>query len=119
METVSLYVLWLIAVGVISYVAGNWKYRDELATTKACMLGERHARYEWVRRYNDLYDLYLKIPHTYENCAEEMLFMFNWWASRKEIAEKFNVPYPTTCEWIRKKIKEKETKINPIQNPLI
>ena len=41
------------------------------------MLGERHARYEWTRRYNDLYDLYLKIPHTYENCAEEMLFMLN------------------------------------------
>lgn len=41
------------------------------------MFGERHARHEWTRRYNDLYDLYLKIPHTYENCAEEMLFMLS------------------------------------------
>ena len=119
-ETASLYVLWLIAVACVSYLAWRWKWATDLQLAEADLKGQRMARKEQQRKYDELYDAFLRVnklnkdlnkkiqtlPPTYEDSANDMFTMLNMWFSRKGIAHKYGVPYPTVCSWLRKKEKE-------------
>ena len=133
-ETVSLYVLWLIAVGVVSYLAGNWKWSSERQLLEADLNGQKLARKEQQRQYDELYTAFLRmnklnsglqkklssLPPTYEDCADEMLAMLNTWFTRHEIADRFGVCYSTVCYWLRKKQKEyTNVVLNVHQAPLV
>ena len=135
-ETVSFYVLWLVAVAVVSYLAWRWKSSVDCQLLGADLNGQRMARRELQRRYDELYDAFLRvnklntelnkkiasIPPTYEDCADQMVAMLNTWLTRHEIADRFGVNYSTTCLWIRKKLDEPSWEyavLNVHQAPLV
>lgn len=133
-ETVSMFILWLVAVGVVSYMAWRWKWADDLHMANADLQGQRLARKEQQRKYDELYDAFLRvnkmntdlnkklqaIPPTYEDCADDMVTMLGMWFSRQGIAQKYKVSYSTVCYWIRKKQKELENaKVDFRQTSLI
>lgn len=121
-ETVSMFILWLVAVGVVSYMAWRWKWADDLHMVNADLQGQKLARKEQQRKYDELYDAFLRVnkmntelnkklqalPPTYEDCADDMVTMLSMWFSRQGIAQKYKVSYSTACYWIRKKQKEVE-----------
>lgn len=131
-ETVSLYVLWLIAVGVVSYLAWRWKWATDLQLTEAELRGQKMARKEQQRKYDELYDAFLRvnklnkdlnkkiqmIPPTYEDCADDMFTMLHMWFSRHGIAEKYGISYSTVCYWLRKKQKEHDEAIANAQKSI-
>ena len=120
-EIICLYVLWLIAVSCISYLAWRWKYANDLQLTEADLAGQRVARREQERRYDELYDAFLRLnkyntdlqktiqkyKNSYEECGEEVYNLFLDGKSRKELAQLYpSVAYTTICNWIRRKQKE-------------
>ena len=135
-ETVSLYVLWLIAVAIVSYLAWRWKSSVDCQLLEADLNGQRLARKEQERKYDELYSAFLRVnklntelnkkiaslPPTYEDCADQMVAMLNTWFTRHEIADRFGVNYTTACYRMRKKMEEPSWEysvINVHQAPLV
>lgn len=133
-EFISFYLLGLIAVGVISYLAGRSKWRGDVDFLEAELLAQKLARREQQRKYDQLYDTLLRvnklntelnkkvqsITPKYDDVAVDMVTMLNMGFSRRAIAKKYGVPYVTVCFWIRKKVKELEAEKREIrQTPLV
>lgn len=131
-EVISFYVLGLILVSAVSFIAGGWKYKTDIKLLEADLNGQKKARAEQCRRYDELYDAFLRVNKmntdlskqlnhvgsTYETCADGMVDMLNKGISRKDIAVYYKVPYPTACLWMRRKLLEKN-KFVKIQKSLI
>lgn len=133
-EFISFYILGLIAIGVISYLAGRSKWRGDVDLLEADLLAQKLARREQQRKYDQLYDTLLRvnklntelnkkvqsITPKYGEVAVDMVTMLNMGFSRRAIAKKYGVPYATVCFWIRKKAKELEAEKREIrQTPLV
>jgi DNA invertase Pin-like site-specific DNA recombinase len=61
-----------------------------------------------------------RASRSYEEFARKMYDDYILWMSRHEIADKYNIPYTTTCFWLRKKSEEMENvKFNVHEKPLL
>lgn len=137
METTSLLILLLIAVGVLCYIA--WAKRsDSLLETARADLKCADAEINWLRlsqksqqkKYDDLYDAFLRVnqyntnlnkrvtelSRSYESVGDEIYSKLLSWKTRKELASEYWVPYTTLCSWIRKKQKEALADVPVISN---
>ena len=133
-EVISFYILWLIAIAVISYIAWRRRWAVDIQLMEADLFGQKLARKEQERKYDELYDALLRTnklnaelhkklasaPRTYENSADLMIKMLNSGTSRDEISKKLGVNYSTVCYWIRKKQTEMwEKRMEIRQDPLM
>lgn len=121
-EIVSIYILWLVAVAVVSYIAGRWKWSDKAVLLDAKLTSLEYSYEKKCRDYDELHDALLRVNklnkdlnaklqeawNTYENCADDMWTMLKMWFSRHGIADKYGISYSTVCYWLRKKEKEME-----------
>ena len=116
-EIVSLLLLWVILIAVISYLAWFWKWSTDCKLLEAELSGHKMAREAQQKKYDNLYDAFLRVNQyntalnkklqesskSYETVADGMYSMFLNWKSRKEISDYYNIPYSTTCFYIRTK----------------
>lgn len=133
-------IIWLLPVAVVFFAAGwfIWfrKLSDkvdimgaEIALLNSELRGQKLARKEQTRRYDELYDAFLRVnqyntelqkqnfslKNTYEECADEIYAQFLAWKSRQELCQLYpKVAYSTLCNWIRRKRKEAlSSEVNP------
>lgn len=121
LATISFIVLGAIAIAVVSYIAGYNKCNVDLQLLKAELEWQKLARKEQTRKYDELYDAFLRVNkynvelkkknislmNTYEEAGDEVYRQFLKGVSRKELARIYpNVAYTTICNWIRRKREE-------------
>lgn len=117
----SFVLLGAIAVAVVSYFAGVRSASDDVALLRAELEGQKLARKEQTRKYDELYDAFLRLNkyntelkkqnislmNTYEEAGDEIYRQFLNGVSRKELAHIYpNIAYSTICNWIRRKREE-------------
>lgn len=126
---ISFIVLGAIAIAVVSYIAGAKSSSVDAQLLKAELEGQKLARKEQTRKYDELYDAFLRLNkyntelkkqnvslmNTYEEAGDEVYRQFLSGISRKELARIYpNVAYSTICNWIRRKREEVfEQTVNP------
>ena len=101
---------------------------SEIVSLTADLKGQKAARREQVRKYDELYDQFLRLTqynsemakevqsykNTYEEAADEVYALFLEWKSRYEILKLYpRVAYSTLCGWIRRKRKEALEPVDP------
>ena len=100
----------------------------EIAALNADLKGQKAARREQVRKYDELYDQFFRLTqtnsemarevqlykNTYEEAADEVYSLFLQGTSRQELCKLYpNVAYSTLCGWIRRKRKEALEPVDP------
>lgn len=125
---VSFIVLGAIAIAVISYIVWRRTSWYDVQILRAELEWQKLARREQERKYDELYDSFLRVnqynteltkevqkyKNTFGECADEVYAMFLAWYSRKELCKLYpSVAYSTLCNWIRRKKKEAESSVNP------
>ena len=101
---------------------------SEIVSLTADLKGQKAARREQVRKYDELYDQFLRLTqynsemakevqsykNTYEEAADEVYALFLEWKTRQEILKLYpRVAYSTLCGWIRRKRKEALEPVDP------
>lgn len=101
---------------------------SEIAALNGDLKGQKAARREQVRKYDELYDQFLRLTqynsemarevqsykNTYEEAADEVYALFLEWKTRQEILKLYpRVAYSTLCGWIRRKRKEALEPVDP------
>lgn len=119
--TASFIALGIILVAVISYFAGRKNADTDIQLLHAELEWQRLARKEQTRKYDELYDAFLRVnkynanlkkemqkyKNTYEECGDEVYQLFLSWKTRKEICKLYpSVAYSTICRWIRQRKEE-------------
>jgi len=127
--------LFCFFIGVFIWRVISSSYIDELRaeifSLNADLRGQRAARREQVRKYDELYDKFFRLSqtnsmmarevqihkNTYEEAADEAYALFLNGTSRKDLCKLFpKVAYSTICYWIRKKRKEATEWIDPMNS---
>lgn len=116
------------AITCIVFKRGIDDLQAEIAALNGDLKGQKAARREQVRKYDELYDQFLRLTqynsemakevqsykNTYEEAADEVYALFLEWKTRQEILKLYpRVAYSTLCGWIRRKRKEALEPVDP------